>query len=145
VSRRAAKPEYSRGVETTNEDAVRGFADAITRADLDAALAVCDPEIEFLSVLGISGRRYMGHEGIRQYFEDVASAWDEWRVEVHDLASGADGRVAIEMTMHVRGLGSGAALSEYAGHVWTVRDGKLLRNELHREPGQALSAVGAAS
>jgi ketosteroid isomerase-like protein len=129
----------------SNEEAVGGFADAITRADLDAALAVCDPEIEFLSVLGISGRRYIGHEGIRQYFEDVSSAWEEWRVEVHNLTSGPDGRVAIEMTMHVRGLGSGAALSEYAGHVWTVRNGKLLRNELHREPGQALVVVGEAS
>lgn len=129
----------------SNEEAVGGFADAITRVDLDAALAVCDPEIEFLSVLGISGRRYIGHEGIRQYFEDVSSAWEEWRVEVHNLTSGPDGRVAIEMTMHVRGLGSGAALSEYAGHVWTVRNGKLLRNELHREPGQALAVVGEAS
>jgi ketosteroid isomerase-like protein len=131
-------------VETAPEKAVRRFADAITRSDLDAALAVCHPEIEFLSVLGISGRAYVGHEGIRQYFEDVSSAWEEWTVDVHGLTAGPDGRVAIEMTMHVRGLGSGAALSEFAGHVWTVRNGKLLRNELHREPGEALAAVGAA-
>jgi ketosteroid isomerase-like protein len=132
-------------VESANEAAVRGFAEAINRADVDAGLAVCDPEIEFLSVLGISGHAYVGHAGIRHYFEDISSAWDEWRVEIHHVTSGPDGRVAIEMTMHVRGLGSGAALSEYAGHVWTVRDGKLLRNELHREPGHALVAVGAAS
>jgi ketosteroid isomerase-like protein len=130
---------------TADEEPVLGFAAAINRGDLDAALAVCDPEIEFLSVLGISGHAYIGHEGIRQYFEDVASAWEEWRVDVHGVTAGPGGRVAIEMTMHVRGLGSGAALSEYAGHVWTVRDGKLLRNELHREPGQALAAVGAAT
>lgn len=131
-------------METAPEKAVRRFADAITRSDLDAALAVCHPEIEFLSVLGISGRAYVGHEGIRQYFEDVSSAWEEWTVDVHGLTAGPDGRVAIEMTMHVRGLGSGAALSEFAGHVWTVRNGKLLRNELHREPGEAPAAVGAA-
>jgi ketosteroid isomerase-like protein len=129
---------------SANEDAVRGFADAITSVDVEAALAVCDPEIEFISVLGISGHAYIGHEGIRQYFDDVSSAWEEWRVEVHGVTQGPDGRVAIEMTMHVRGLGSGAALSEYAGHVWTVRNGKLLRNELHRTPGEALAAVGAA-
>jgi ketosteroid isomerase-like protein len=132
-------------VGTANEEAVRGFADAINRGDVDAALAVCDPEIEFLSVLGISGHAYIGHEGIRQYFEDVSSAWEEWRVEVHGVTAAPDGRVAIEMNMHVRGLGSGAALSEYAGHVWTVRNGRLLRNELHRHPGQALAAVGGPS
>ena len=131
-------------METAPEEPVRRFADAITRFDLDAALAVCHPEIEFVSVLGISGRAYVGHEGIRQYFGDVSSAWEEWTVDVHDLTAGPDGRVAIEMTMHVRGLGSGAALSEFAGHVWTVRNGKLLRNELHREPGEAPAAVGAA-
>jgi ketosteroid isomerase-like protein len=140
----SARPGILHTVGKANEEAVRGFADAITRSDIDAALAVCDPEIEFLSVLGISGRAYLGHDGIRQYFEDVSSAWEVWRVEVHGLTSGPDGRVAIEMTMHVRGLGSGAALSEYAGHVWTVRNGKLLRNEPHREPGEALAAVGAA-
>jgi ketosteroid isomerase-like protein len=129
---------------SADTEPVRRFADAINRGDLEAALAVCDPEIEFLSVLGISGHAYIGHEGVRQYFEDVSSAWEEWRVEVHGVTSGPDGRVAIEMTMHVRGLGSGAALSAFAGHVWTVRDGKLLRNEMHREPGQALAAVGAA-
>jgi ketosteroid isomerase-like protein len=125
------------------EEPVRRFADAIDRSDLDDALVVCDAEIEFLSVLGISGRRYTGHEGIRQYFEDVASAWQRWGVEVHRLTAGSDGRVAIEMTMHVRGRESGAALSEFAGHVWTIRNGKLLRNELYRESGEALLAVGA--
>ena len=127
------------------EAPVLGFADAITRGDLDAAVALCDPEIEFLSVLAVDGRAYVGHDGIRQYFEDVSSAREEWRVEVHRVAPGVDGRVAIEMTMHVRGLGSGAALSEFAGHVWTVRNGKLLRNELHREPGHAPAAAGAAT
>jgi ketosteroid isomerase-like protein len=130
---------------TDNTEPVGRFADAIDRSDLDDALAVCDPDIEFLSVLGISGRRYIGHEGIRQYFEDVASAWQQWGIEVHRVAAGADGRVAIEMTMHVRGRESGAALSEFAGHVWTIRNGKLVRNELYRDPGQALGVVGAAS
>jgi ketosteroid isomerase-like protein len=132
-------------MRTADEEPVRRFAEAINRGDLDAALEVCDPEIEFLSVLGITGHAYIGHEGIRQYFEDVASAWDQWRIDVHGITAGPGDRVAIEMTMHVRGLGSGAALSEFAGHVWTVRDGRLLRNELHREPGRAPAAVGAAT
>jgi ketosteroid isomerase-like protein len=129
---------------TDNTEPVRRFADAIDRSDVDDALVVCSPDIEFLSVLGITGRRYIGHEGIRQYFEDVSSAWQRWGIEVHRLASGAEGRVAIEMTMHVRGRESGAALSEFAGHVWTIRNGKLLRNELFRVPGEALDAVGVA-
>ena len=43
---------------------------------------ICDPEIEFLSMLGISGRSYRGHDGMRQYFRDVASVWEELRLTV---------------------------------------------------------------
>jgi ketosteroid isomerase-like protein len=113
---------------------VRGFADAITDGDLDAALEVCHPEIEFLSVLAVSGQRYVGHDGIRQYFDDFASAWEEWRVEVHGVEALPDGRVEIEMTMHFRGKESGAMLSERTAHIWTLRDGRLLQNEPVRRP-----------
>ena len=123
---------------------MRGLADAINRRDPDAAVAVCDPDIEFLSVLAVSGKAYRGHAGMREYFDDITSAWEEWRVEVHRVASGADGRVAIVMTMHMRGKGSGAELSEETGHIWTLRDSKLLRNEPFREPAQALREVEGA-
>ena len=108
---------------------LRTFANAISRGDVAAALEVCHPEVEFLSVLAVSGRAYVGHAGIRQYFQDVASAWAEWRVEVHRVEPLADGRVTIEMTMHFRGRESGAMLSEETAHIWTLREGLLLRNE----------------
>jgi ketosteroid isomerase-like protein len=129
-------------METLNEAPARLFAEAITSGDVEAAVAVCHPQIEFDSVLGISGRVYTGHGGIRRYLEDVASAWDEWRVEVGRIAEGPDGRVAIVMTMHARGKGSGVPLSECTGHIWTLVDGKLLRNERFREPEQALRELG---
>jgi ketosteroid isomerase-like protein len=129
-------------METANEAAARCFAEAITSGDRSAALEVCDPEIEFRSMLGISGRAYVGHDGIREYFDDIESAWTEWSVEVERIAEARDGRVAIVMTMHVRGKGSGVALVQRTAHIWTVRDGRLLRNELHREPERALRELG---
>jgi ketosteroid isomerase-like protein len=134
--------DTDRRMRAQSEESVRGFADAITRCDRDAGVAVCDPEVEFISVLAVSGRAYVGHEGIRQYFSDIVSAWEEWRVEVHQTAALPDGRVVIEMTMHARGRGSGAPLSEFAAHIWTLRDGKLLRNQVFREPDQAIRAAG---
>jgi ketosteroid isomerase-like protein len=105
-------------------------------------VAACDPEIEFRSMLGISGRAYVGHDGIREYFDDVESAWADWSVEVERVAEASDGRVAIVMTMHARGKGSGVGVVQRTAHVWTVRDGRLLRNELHRAPDRALQALG---
>lgn len=123
---------------TLHEDAAIGFARAITNCDRAAAIAVCHPEIELYSVLGISGRAYLGHDGIREYFDDIESAWEHWTVEVEEAVEGPDGRVAIVMTMHARGKGSGATSDARVAHIWTLRDGRLLRNQLYREPDQAL-------
>ena len=129
---------------TDSEDAARRFAHAVTRGDTEAAVALCHPEIVFDSVLGIGGRAYLGHDGVRQYFEDVASAWREWTVEVERVTEARDGRVVIVMTMHARGKGSGAGLAERTAHIWTLRDGRLLHNEPYREPEQALQVLGLA-
>ena len=125
-----------------SEAAVSRFAEAISDADSEAAIAVADPEIEFLSVLAVGGRPYVGHDGIRQYFADVSSAWSRWTVEVHRVALGADGRVGISMTMHVVGKESGAGFSVRTGHVWTIRNGKLLSNKPFRDADEALRTVG---
>jgi ketosteroid isomerase-like protein len=130
-------------MQTANQAAVLGLATAIRDSDRDTALAVCHPDIEFASMLGISGRSYTGHSGIREYFDDIESAWAEWSVDVERVAEGADGRVAIVMTMRARGKGSGIELAERTAHIWTVRDGRLLRNQLHRDADAALRALGA--
>jgi ketosteroid isomerase-like protein len=129
-------------MEPSSDEPVRRFAAAITRCDVDAALGVCDPDVEFLSVLAVDGRPYVGHAGIRRYFDDIASAWEEWRVDVHGTAVGPDGRVIIEMTMRARGKGSAAPLAEFAAHVWTLTEEKLLRNQPFREREQAEQAAG---
>ncbi len=48
----------------------------------------------------------------------------------------------IVMTMHARGKGSGVPLAECTAHIWTLADGRLLRNEPFREPEQALRELG---
>jgi ketosteroid isomerase-like protein len=132
-------------MSTAGEEAARRFADAITRLDRESAVAVCHPEVELDSVLGISGRAYRGHDGIHEYLDDVASAWEHWTVEVERVTEAADGRVVIVMTMHARGRGSGATLAARTAHIWTLRDGKLLRNQLYREPEQAIRDLGLSA
>jgi ketosteroid isomerase-like protein len=124
---------------------VRAFADAITERDLDAALEVCHPEIEFFSLLAqLEAKPYHGHPGIRRYFEDVAATWDEWRVEVEQLVAAPDGRVAIVMSTHMRGKGSGLQFAERVANVWQFRDERLWRATLYRNPADALRAASSA-
>ena len=50
-------------VSTEGEQAARRFAHAVTSGDVDAAVALCHPKIQFNSVLGISGRADPGARG----------------------------------------------------------------------------------
>jgi uncharacterized protein len=127
---------------TAGEQAARTFAETITSGDRPAAVAVCHPEIEFESMLGLTGHRYLGHAGIDQYFDDVESAWEDWNVDVEQTVEGPDGRVVIVMTMRARGKGSGVPLAIRTAHIWTLSDGKLRRNEHYPDPGEALEALG---
>ena len=46
------------------------------------------------------------------------------------------------MTMHIVGKESGVGFSVSTGHVWTIRDGKLLSNKPFRDADEALRMVG---
>ena len=108
---------------TPSETLVRRFAEAVSRGEAEDAVRECHPEVRFFSALAsLEGRPVAGHDGIRDYFENVRSAFDEWRVELDEVREAPDGRVAVAMTMHVRGKESGVFVQQRVGHVWRVRD-----------------------
>jgi ketosteroid isomerase-like protein len=121
---------------------VRAFADAITERDLEAALELCHPEIEFFSLMAqLDARPFRGFAGIRRYFRDVDATWDEWRVDVEQLLAAPDGRVVIVMSTHMRGKGSGLPLAQRVANIWEFKDEKLWRATMYRDPADALRAI----
>ena len=124
---------------------VRAFADAITARDVEAALEVCHPEIEFSSLMAqLDARPYSGHSGIRRYFREIDVTWQEWRVEVEELVPAPDGRVVIVMSTHMRGMESGVPFTQRIANLWEFEDEKLLRATLYRDPADALRAIEAS-
>jgi ketosteroid isomerase-like protein len=122
--------------------AVRAFADAITARDLEAALEVCHPEIEFFSSMSqLEAAPYRGLGGIRRYFSEIDASWEEWRVDVEELLATPDGRVVIVMSTHMRGRGSGLPFALRLANVWEFKDEKLSRATLYRDPAEALRAT----
>ena len=121
---------------------VRGFADAITTRDVERALEVCHPEVEFFSLMAqLDARPYTGYAGIRRYFREIDATWDEWRVEVEQLVSAPDGRVVIVMSTHMRGKGSGVPFAQRLANLWEFEDELLRRATLYTDPAEALRAV----
>jgi ketosteroid isomerase-like protein len=120
-------------------ESVRAFANAITDRDLEAALEVCHPEVEFPSLMAqLEARPFTGHEGIRRYFREIDATWDEWHVEVEEIVPVPDGNVVIVMRTSMRGKESGLPFTERIGHEWEFKDDKLWRAKLYRDPHEAL-------
>jgi len=89
-----------------NVESARAAYAAINRGDLDAFLALIDPEVEFRSLIAeAEGRAYMGHDGVRDWWERVNQALGGLHfepVEIHDL--GDRGYVELVVTGSVEGV-----------------------------------------
>jgi ketosteroid isomerase-like protein len=102
-----------------------------------------DPEVELLpAVQSPLAGGYHGHEGVRRFFSEVFEIWDEedFRREPESLEP-VDDRILAIVRVHARFKGTGIALDERWADVWTVRDGKVERLEVFRNPDEARRAL----
>jgi ketosteroid isomerase-like protein len=128
-----------------NAEIVRKVFAAFSRRDVDALLALCDPEIVFVPPTGrLAGRDepYRGHEGLRTYMADVARVWQELRSEPDEYIEIDDDRVLC--TGRVYAWGVGRVIDAPAGWVWRVRDGLVVEGRVYETRRAAYEAVGRA-
>ena len=121
-----------------NVDVVRRAWEAHKRHDNESAFRLYDREIEIHSPLG---EVYRGADGVREYFRSLFGAMDDTGAEVEEWIDAGDEVIAV---MHTWGRGrrSGAPVEEHEFHVWTVRDGRLVRLRIYTHRSEALKAVG---
>jgi ketosteroid isomerase-like protein len=133
-------------VSQSNVEIVRSAFDAIRRRDLDALLALYDPEIEFLPLTGTRVERggYAGHAGVLSYFDEVAEVWEEMRPYA-DTTRAVGDHVVVLGGCAVRGIASGVESDDPMAWVITLQAGKITRHRAYRTAGEALDAVGLAA
>jgi ketosteroid isomerase-like protein len=119
---------------------------ATNRRDYKAVLPRYDPAVEIvpapeLASVGIAPS-YRGREGYLRMWEDWDDAWAshaQWEAtELVDLGD----RLLMLGRMRGTGGGSGVAVDREVGVVWTLKNGKIIREKQYLEPTQALTAVG---
>lgn len=85
------------------------FATFGTR-DIDTALGLVDERIEFWPkiIMALAGREepYRGHEGIREYFKDLAVIFDEVAIDIDSVRT-VSGGAAVFGTTRGRPAGGG--------------------------------------
>jgi ketosteroid isomerase-like protein len=108
-----------------NVEVATRFTDAFNRRDLNALMDTATPDIAFHPALAgtVDDNSFQGREGMRAYFADVDSAWEEFRVIVDEYRDLGD-RVLGLGRVEGRGRGSGAAVDTPLGGSWTFETGR---------------------
>lgn len=122
-------------------DVVRRVYDAFDRQDLAGVLAHCHPEIEVCQRQALPwGGVYRGHAGVRQFFGALVAHIDT-RVEIDRLFAAGDTVVEVGTTRG-RARASGRAFAVDETHLWTVRDGCIVRMEALVDEAAMQAALG---
>jgi ketosteroid isomerase-like protein len=126
-----------------NVELVRRGMEAWNREDLDALMALSDPDVEFASIFaGMEGRTYRGYDGLREYFDDMRDTWSEFHRDIEEMFDAGDDQVVV--FFHLRGTAraSGVSVDEDVTTVFRLRNGQLYRMVVFRDRDEALKAAG---
>lgn len=124
---------------------VRRIFDAFNRRDVETVLRMLHRDIVFEPVSGTvmnEGRPYVGHSGVRLYFEHVAEHWQ--KLQVNPLQTRAAG-VAVVTLGQVSGRGAGGLL-DAAPTTWVFkfREGLIAQIQIFSDERLARRALAAA-
>ena len=86
---------------------------------------------------------HRGVEAVRREFGRQREAWGEVRLEPVAILRSGD-RVVVFVDMTVTGKSSGAPVGVEGAHVFTLREGKVVRVEAFTARDRALRAAGIA-
>jgi ketosteroid isomerase-like protein len=118
------------------------IADAINRRNLDAFLALMDPEVVAVPrILAVEGGTLHGHEGIRVWWDGIFGAFPDSEFEAIAVRGIEDVTISHVLTRG-RGHGSGAAFED---SIWVAsrwRDGKVIWWQTCRSEAAALQGAG---
>jgi ketosteroid isomerase-like protein len=127
----------------TNIELVRSGMEAWDREDMPALIALCDPDVEFVSIFaGMEGRTYRGYDGLREYFADMSDTWTEFHRDIEEMIDAGDDRVVVFFRLRGIARGSGVPVDERVTTVFRLRNGLLHRMVVYRDREEALEAAG---
>jgi ketosteroid isomerase-like protein len=103
---------------------------------------LCDPEIEIRNWddAPITGP-YFGHEGVHQWWADVADAFEDLRFELLETSPIDDTHCLTIQRLRGRFRSTGIEVDGAWGAIVTVRDGRILSAMGYATPGRAKKAA----
>ena len=127
-----------------NVELVRAAFEKFLAGRSDFGVELLDPDVEWdaseIPAPDIGGV-YRGPEGVRQFWREWLDAWETVQFEYRLVDAGDRVLALIDQRMRGRSTGIEVPLGEYA-HVYTFRDGLIVRWKAYMSQSDALQAVG---
>jgi ketosteroid isomerase-like protein len=117
--------------------------DAFNRRDLDAFLALCHADVEFISYAMQleGGDPYRGHEGVRDWWETIFAVYPDFGADIEEVRDLGDLMFA-RARMHGRGVESDTPMDQAVWQVARLRDGKVIWWSFFSSEAEALETAG---
>jgi len=126
-------------------DPIREGVAALNRRDVEGMVATLHPEVQLEPLRAVlEGTVYEGHQGLRDWLEDMSEEWEEQSVDLIDLRELDSGEVLVEALLHVRYRGSGVEVDQPGVWLCELRDGLVSRIRFYRDVESAMEASGAS-
>jgi len=127
--------------EPTPTSVVRAVYDAISRRDYKNGFALLDNDFEWIEPeQTLIGGRHRGKQEVRDAVKRQLEVFDRFTIEPEEFHERGE-RVAVPVRQRARGGVSGIEVEIRIGHLWTVRNGKVVRLEVFRAREDACRAA----
>jgi ketosteroid isomerase-like protein len=126
-----------------NLDLVRRATEAFSRGDLEGFLEDWAPNavVDWSNSRGLEARVYRGHAEVRAFAEQFREAFEDFRVELLDLAEVDDATLVAENIAYLHGR-DGVPVQARSAWLITIRDGQQTSLTLYQTRREALEAAG---
>ena len=122
---------------------VRKMFDVLNDDGVEAALAWFAEDFEGVVPPDLSAEpdAYVGHDGVRRYFDSFREIVDDLRFDAEEIVDAGPGRVLARALITGRGRASGIPTELRVPLVMRLRDGKLTRMDAYSDWDEAVAAA----
>src|SRR5215207_846711 len=137
-----AASRREQAVSQANVEFIRRLYQALDSRDLKSVEQLTHVDAEWIPDSRVGEGPIRGRQNVLKFFLDRAEMFGDLRTEVERVREAPDDKVLAFIRVAGHGGESGAGFEIRIAHLWTIRDGLVVRGEGYGDREEALEAAG---